>query len=127
MLRKMALVIALGLTGVLTAQAADVTGRWTAQVETPRGVQHITLDLKVDGDKLRGTITTERGFTTLTDCALDNDALTFTQLLNYGGNEFRVEYKGELVEPDSIDFVRKVRGMPAVEFTAKRAGSSDEY
>lgn len=126
MLRKMALVIALGLAGVLTARAADVTGKWIAQVETPRGLQHITLDLKVDGSKLSGTITTERGVTTLTDCTLDKDALTFTQLLDYGGNRFRVEYKGEVVDPDSIDFVRNVRGMPAVEFTAKRAGSFDE-
>lgn len=126
MLRKMALGVALVFFGALPAQAADVTGKWIAEVETPRGLQNISLDLKSNGRSLSGTITTERGVTTLTDCKIDGDRLSFTQRLVYGGNEFQVLYTGEVVDSDTIDFVRKVRSMPAVEFTAKRANPSDE-
>jgi hypothetical protein len=126
MLRKMALGMALVFFGALTGRAADVTGKWTAEVETPRGLQDISLDLKSDGHTLSGTITTERGVTMLTNCKIDGDKVSFTQHLVYGGNEFNVEYKGEVVDSGTIDFVRKVRGMPEVEFTAKRADSEDE-
>ena len=126
MLRKTALGIALVLFGALTGRAADVTGKWTAEVETPRGLQDISLDLNSDGHTLTGTITTERGVTKLTNCKIDGDKVSFTQHLVYGGNEFSVEYKGELVNSDTIDFVRKVRGMPEVEFTAKRKEASEQ-
>ena len=125
MLRKMALGMALLFLGALTARAADVTGKWTAEVETPRGVQDIALDLKTDGHTLSGTITTERGVTPLTDCKINGEKVSFTQRLVYGGNEFQVQYTGEVVDSDTIDFVRKVRGMPEVEFTAKRADSNE--
>ena len=126
MLRKMALGLALVFFGALTARAADLTGKWKAEVETPRGLQDISLDLKSDGHTLSGTITTERGVTKLTDCKMDGDKVSFTQHLVYGGNEFQVLYTGEVMDSDTIDFVRKVRGMPEVEFTAKRANPSDE-
>jgi hypothetical protein len=126
MLRKMALLVAIAFIGALTARAADVTGKWTAQVETPRGLQDISLDLKSDGNFLSGTITTERGITKLIDCKIHGGKLSFTQRLAYGGNEFQVLYTGDVVDSDTIDFVRKVRGMPEVEFTAKRVNPSGE-
>ena len=126
MLRNLALGLALVFLGSLTARAADVTGKWTAEVETPRGLQDISLDLKSDGRTLSGTITTERGVTPLTDCNIDGDKVSFTQRLVYGGNEFQVRYTGEVLDADTIDFVRKVRGMPEVEFKAKRAEASEQ-
>jgi hypothetical protein len=42
----------------LAALAADPTGRWSGQLTDPRGDKHeIGLDLKVDGEKVTGTMT----------------------------------------------------------------------
>src|SRR5436309_6759826 len=39
------------------AVAADVTGKWVAQVAGRNGTQEMTFNLKVDGGKLTGTVT----------------------------------------------------------------------
>jgi hypothetical protein len=41
----------------LAALAAHASGIWKATVETPNGAMENTFTLKVDGDKLTGTIT----------------------------------------------------------------------
>jgi hypothetical protein len=120
MLRKLATAVLFVTLGAVTAFAADLTGKWTATVETPRGTQDITFDFHVDGAALTGKVTSPRGESDITDGKIDGANVSFTQDVNFNGNEMKINYTGK-VDGDSIKFTRTVGDRPAVEFTASRA------
>ena len=121
MFRKLALAVAFLALGAVSALAADFNGKWTATVETPRGTQTVTFDLKVDGAKLTGTVTSPRGAADISDGKVDGDSLSFDQVMNFNGNEFKLSYTGKADGADSIKFTRQAGDRPAQEFTATRA------
>ena len=41
--------------------ATGVAGKWTMSIETPNGTMNPGLDLKVDGKKVTGTLTSPQG------------------------------------------------------------------
>src|SRR5690348_1137646 len=58
------------LTCILAAVtwAADVTGKWTAQVPGRNGnTREVTMNFKADGDKLTGTMGGQRGDAEISD------------------------------------------------------------
>lgn len=120
MLRKLALALLFVSFGAMTALAADVSGKWTATVTTPRGDQQITFNFKVDGAKLTGTVSTMRGDTDITDGKIDGDNISFVQELTFGDRDIKINYAGK-VDGDSIKFTRTLGDRPATEFTATRA------
>ncbi len=120
MLRKLALAVLFIALGTVTALAADVTGKWNATVETPRGTQNLTFDFHADGATLTGKVTTPRGDSDITDGKIDGDNISFTQVVNFNGNEMKINYTGK-ADGDAIKFTRTVGDRPAVEFTATRA------
>jgi hypothetical protein len=102
------------------ASAADVAGKYTAEVPGRNGNATNTFTFKTTGDKVEGTVTNARGDSPITDGKLSGDTLTFVVVLNFNGNEFKQTYTGK-VKGDSIDFsVDRGRGEP-VTFTAKKA------
>jgi hypothetical protein len=105
---------------VLGALAADVTGKYTAEVQGKNGTQTNTFDLKSDGGAVTGGITTPRGEQKIQDGKVDGDTITFTTTMTMGGNEMKVKYTGK-VKGDSIEFTREMEGRPAATFTAKKA------
>lgn len=109
----------LGIFAV-AAWAADVTGKWVAQVPGRNGNQEMTFNLKQDGDMVTGTISGGRGDQTISDGKVDGDNITFVVNLEFQGNKIAQNYKGT-VSGDEIKFTREVagRGNP-VEFTAKK-------
>ena len=119
-LRNLALALLFVTFGALTALAADITGKWTGTVETPRGTQNLTFDFKVDGTTLTGKITTPRGESDITDGKIDGDNVSFTQKVSFNGNDFTINYAGK-VDGDSIKFTRTMGDRPPLEFTATRA------
>jgi hypothetical protein len=119
-LRTVALAALFVTLTVVTAFAADVTGKWKASVETPRGTQEITFDFHADGAALTGKITSPRGESDISDGKIDGDNLSFTQTVNFNGNEMKINYTGK-IDGDNIKFTRTVGDRPAVEFTASRA------
>ena len=118
-LRTLALAVLVVTLGAVTALAADLNGKWKASVETPRGTQEITFDFQADGATLTGKVTSPRGESDITDGKIDGDNLSFTQTVNFNGNEMKINYTGK-VDGDSIKFTRTVGDRPAVEFTATR-------
>jgi hypothetical protein len=119
MIRKAFFVALLFALGSLTALAADFNGKWTADVTTPRGTQTLTFDFHVDGAALTGKITSPRGDTDITEGKIDGDNISFTQVLNFNGNEMKIVYTGK-AGADGIKFTRTVADRPPVEFTATR-------
>jgi hypothetical protein len=104
------------------AAAADASGKWTAEMPGRNGnTQTSTFNLKASGAKLEGSVTNQRGDTPITDGKVDGDNISFTQVMNFNGNEMKIMYKG-VVKGETIEMTREVegRGGPTT-FTAKKA------
>jgi hypothetical protein len=120
MFKKLAFALVLFAFASVSAMAADFNGKWTASVETPRGTQTIAFTFHVDGAKLTGTVTTPRGDMDISDGKIDGDSISFAQVMNFNGNEFKILYTGKADGADSIKFTRQMGDRPANEFTATR-------
>ena len=93
----------------LTLYASDVTGKWTAKVPMRDGPVDIVMEMKSDGERVTGTISSSEGTTDILDGKLAGDQLTFA------------------VESDTARFL--VQGKVAggeIRFTARRQGSESE-
>lgn len=105
------------------ALAADVTGKWTAQVPGRQGATvETTITLKAEGDKLTGTISNPQGESAIADGKVSGDDVSFTVTREFQGNSFKMIYKGK-ISGEEIKFTRTIEGrdMPPTEFTAKKA------
>jgi hypothetical protein len=123
---RIALLSALLGVFALVASAADVTGKWTAEVPGRGGnATTNTFTFKVDGAKLTGSMDGGRGGAVeITEGKVDGDNISFLVVRSFGDNTFKITYKGK-VSGSEIKFTRTIEGMdnaPApVEFTAKKA------
>jgi len=120
MLKKLALAVMFLALGSVSALAADFNGKWTGDVTTPRGTQSLTFEFKVDGAALTGKITTPRGTNDISNGKVDGDNISFDQVVNFNGNEFKITYTGK-ADGDTIKFTRQMGDMGSSEFVAKRA------
>ena len=118
--------ICLVMMAFAVAWAADVNGKWTAQVPGGRDgqLQDTTFTFKVEGDKLTGTVSGRQGDTPIADGKISGDDLSFTVTRERQGNTIKQVFKGK-VAGDEIKFTRSTEGgqgnRPPAEFTAKRA------
>ncbi|MCX6622949.1 MAG: hypothetical protein NTY38_18160 [Acidobacteria bacterium] len=111
--------LALILLGATLLSAADVTGKWTGEVQGRNGKYEITLNLKADGAALTGTVTGRAGENPISDGKIDGDTISFTQSIERDGNKMTWNYKGT-VAGDEIKMTRAM-GERSTEFTVKRA------
>lgn len=126
MLKKISLAVLFVALGSVSALAADFNGKWTAEVQGRNGnTQTVTFDFHVDGATLTGKVTTPRGEADISNGKIDGDNISFDQVMNFNGNEFKISYTGK-ADGDSIKFSRQFGGgmRPAQEFVAKRAAST---
>lgn len=108
------------LCSSLAALAADVTGKWTAEIPGRGGnTQTTTFTFKASGAKLEGTVANQRGENPITEGKVDGDKISFVQVMNFNGNEMKMTYTG-VVKGDSIEITRDNGRGPAT-FTAKKA------
>ena len=102
----------------LAASAADVTGKWMAQVPGRNGNQDVTFNLKQAGSALTGTVTTGQGDQQISEGKVDGDNLSFKVSFEARGNTITQDYKGT-VAGSEIKFTRE-GGRGPIEFTAKK-------
>ena len=103
--------------------AADVSGKWVAQVPGRGGeTREATFTFKADGSQLTGSVTGPRGEAPISDGKIDGDDISFTQVMEFNGNQVKLIYKGK-ISGDEIKFTRERDGGNGrvAEFTAKRA------
>jgi hypothetical protein len=91
--------ILLALTFCL--MAADANGKWTFEQERPNGSVQVTLNLKIDGAALYGTVTQpgregNAVETAIADGKIDGNNISFTVKREFNGNSFVTTYKGTL-------------------------------
>lgn len=107
------------VTMAWSALAADVAGQWTATFNTQIGEQHYTYTFKVDGEKLTGTAKNDTGSTEIANGTLKGDDISFTENLDFKGNQIAITYTGKITG-DEIKFTRKVGEFATEELVAKR-------
>jgi opacity protein-like surface antigen len=102
------------------ALAADISGTWTASIDTQIGVQNYTYDLKVEGSKVTGTAKSQNGESKIQDGAIKGDEITFVENMDFDGQAVKIVYTGKIAG-DEIKFNRKVGDFASEDFVAKRA------
>lgn len=75
--------------------AADISGRWTAKVETDAGSGEPSFTFQQEGEKLTGTYSGALGEAKLAG-TVQGDDVKFTFKVSPGGDEITVEYSGKL-------------------------------
>jgi hypothetical protein len=122
-LAGMILALALVPLVVLAADASDISGTWTASIDTQIGKQDYTYTFVVKGSQLTGRAKSANGDTEITEGKIDGGKVSFVENLNYQGMPLRIAYTGTVKPPDVIDFTRDVAGQAMETFTAKRVAS----
>lgn len=107
--------------GAMLALAANVDGKWTAQVPSrDGGTRDVTFNFKAEGETLTGTMSSPMGDREISEGKVAGDDISFTITV---GNGMKILYKGK-VSGDEIKFTSEREGGGRTrEFTAKRAGS----
>ena len=115
------------MLAALPAFAGDVVGRWTAEFDSPIGVQKYVYVFSKTGDALTGNATFERslgnGTVQLANVKVDGDKITFDEPLSIDGNNLTITYTGTLAG-DEIKLERKVGDFGTEQLTAKRAAAA---
>ena len=99
---------------------ADVTGTWTASIDTQIGVQNYTYTFKIEDGKLTGVAKSQFGETKITDATVNGDEISFVENLDFQGQPLRIVYKGK-ISGDEIKFNRQVADVASEDFVAKRS------
>jgi hypothetical protein len=107
--------------------AADLPGRWTAEFDSPIGVQKYVYEFKKSGDALTGEATFDhsigKGTVPLKNLKIDGDKVSFDEPLSVNGEEITIKYTGTLAG-DELKLTRVVGSFGTEQLTAKRADAA---
>jgi hypothetical protein len=118
MIRLTVATLALLLSAAALAQG--VTGKWTADIDTPVGVQNYTYEFKLDGEKLTGSAKSQLSGSPITEGTVKGNTISFVETLTYQDMTMRVTYTGT-ISGDQIKFTRTVGDFGSEDFVAKRS------
>lgn len=102
----------------LSAWAQQVAGKWTLDVDTPQGPMAVALVLTVEGEAVKGTVSSDMGDASFTG-ALAGPDVTFTFDMAGPQGPMTVKTKGTVTGDEikgEMDY-----GMGIAPFTGKRA------
>jgi hypothetical protein len=105
------------------AHAAELAGKWTAEFESPIGVQKYTYEFKGEGDKITGKASYDhsmgKGESELKNIKVTKNDVTFTETLKLMDMEIAVTYTGKLAG-DELKLTRAVGDFGTEPLVAKR-------
>jgi hypothetical protein len=85
------------------ALAADIDGKWTAEVQGRGGTQTQTLTLRAAGSNLTGSLDAGRGGAVdISDGQIDGNNVSFKIVREFNGNQFTRQYKGALSDTGEL-------------------------
>ena len=106
-MRRVVLAVVMTIGMAASAFAADVTGKWVGNVETPNGPIELTYEFKAEGEALNGTVASAMGSLPLAKGKIAGNVLTYEVALegagvitheatiNEAGTEITVKATGE--------------------------------
>ena len=107
--RAFALAVPALATMVRGLRAAEVDGKWEAEIEGPQGSTAIVFDLKADGEMLTGTVGNDMmGAAEIQDGKISGDQIEFVQVMQRGNFQMRFNYSGK-VSGDEMELTRTVQ------------------
>ena len=132
MTKKLFLFTTILLAVAFAAMAADVTGKWVAEVQGRNGTQQMTFNLKADGGKLTGSVLgggrgggggAAPAATDISDGKVDGNNVTFTVKREMNGQTRVTKYEGTLSGDDlKLKETREGQNGPQVrDIAAKRS------
>lgn len=96
------LTLALGFTANAQDKKTDVTGTWKSSFTNQNNqVRESTFKLKVEGDKLTGTVSGRNNDTAIEEGKVKNDEISFQVTREVNGNKITTKYTGK-VSGDTI-------------------------
>lgn len=102
----------LSATTVSSAAAQSIAGDWDANYNSPGGPIAFKLALKVDGEKLTGTVKRAAGDSPLIG-TVKGDSVRFSYTIKYGDNELALtisaKVTGGTVMKGTVDFAGQVQ------------------
>ena len=102
-------------SAALSALAADISGKWTGQVQRGDATIETTFEFQVSGETLTGTVSDSRGSMKIEDGKVSGNSVSFTVETQRGKRTFKGTING-----NEIKFKRE-GGQNVSEFTARRA------
>ena len=78
--------------------ALDINGKWKGNLASPNGDLETTMVLKVEGEKLTGTVTNMYGEEQIAEGSVKGNDVNF--VINAGGGQFKILYKGKVTGQD---------------------------
>ncbi|HEU0119263.1 MAG TPA: hypothetical protein VFQ91_01975 [Bryobacteraceae bacterium] len=119
--KKILSLLSLSAVFAFAAAAADVTGKWIAQVPSRDGqMREIVYTLKAAGTKLTGSMTGPQGAeVAISDGSVEGDKIAFSVKLEFNGNSIIRKYTGAVAGDEIKMKSQTQRGTQ--EFVAKRA------
>lgn len=114
----------LALVVTATAFAADVSGKWKAQYQSPDGQQReSTFTFQVSGETLTGVVSSPvLGDAKIEDGKVSGDTLTFSVTREFNGEKFKLRYDGKAAG-DEIKFTVTFGDQGSFDIVAKRLAS----
>ena len=120
-------ILALALVAAMPAAAGDLLGQWSAEFDSPIGVQKYVYVFRNSGDALAGEATFDhsmgKGTVPLKNLKVEGDKVSFEEPLTIDGNQITITYSGTLAG-DELKLTRVVGDFGTEQLTAKRAGAS---
>lgn len=122
------LVLALTLAAHADDKKADPTGTWKWSYTGQNGQsRETTAKLKLDGDKLTGTVAGRGGDTEISDATLKGNAIAFTVVREFNGNKMTQKYHGTIAGDTIKGKVERQRAdgdSQTSDWEAKREGAA---
>lgn len=102
-------VLLLGISGA--ALAADIDGKWTAEVQGRNGTVTQTLVLNASGNNLTGSFEGARGGAVdISDGTIDGSRVSFKVIREFNGNQFTQQYNGTLSDAGELNLTVSMGG-----------------
>jgi hypothetical protein len=110
-------------------QAANISGQWRADIETPNGLHKVLYNFQVEGSKLTGTAIDEANGSRreghLTEGTFTNNLVSFVTYYEADtGDTLRIEYNGT-PGTNEIHFLAQVANVTTLDFIATRVESAN--
>jgi hypothetical protein len=119
--RKLFWAVALVGLLALSAFAADVSGKWKGEYPGRDGqMTTSTMTLKVDGEKLTGTVSGRMGENPISEGRISGDDISFVVVRDVQGQEMKIQYKGKFAGDEIKMSVVFREGVPAREMVYRR-------
>jgi uncharacterized protein (DUF2147 family) len=97
MKRMAAVFCLLAVAGMARAEdKPNPTGTWKYTAEVGGQSIEVTIKLKLEGDKLTGTVSVRDTETKIEDAKYKDGEVSFTVNREFNGNKFTIKYKGKI-------------------------------